>query len=205
MTISNILKFVFISFLLNACGNSSNFESRKSEENKFDTLVVRTVELYESGKWEEFIGQAETLIKESKKDYGLYLSLSQANSMLNNYEQAFNYAEMALEKNPDDYFARLLLGNYSLAFKEYEAAEHFYLSALAINPNYARAYVNLAQVYMQQNKNNLAIENLKKATILFSENDFKDEVISYSKEILKLDPDNQFAKENIKENSKSQE
>ena len=94
-----------------------------------------------------------------------------------------------------------MLGNYYQLLKSFDKAENYYLKVLEIKPTYARANLNLTQLYVEQNKNKLAVSQYLKAIELFSANNYKKEVIHFSEEVLKLDPKNKAAKQYLNEAS----
>lgn len=136
-------------------------------------------------------------MNKSENDYGFFLALSDAYGNLGNYDKAFYYAEKLIEKEPSNYYALFALGNYHYLFEKLDSAEFYYNKVLNINPGYARANLNLAQLFEKQNKKDEAVEQYLKAIELFKANNFKEEVIQYSKQVLSLDPNNKIAKENL--------
>jgi len=194
-----ILGFILITLFL-SCQNNVKKEPAVKEVSLVDQME-QIVKLHESQKWAEVVQHEAVLLKQSGKDINCFILLSDSYGQLGNYEKAIFYAEKILEKEPSNYYAFLMLGNYYQLLKSYDVAENFYLKVLEIRPTYARANLNLAQLYVQQNKKKLAITQYLQAIELFSANDFKPEVIQYSKEVLKLDPKNQKAMQYLNEAS----
>ncbi|WP_372650405.1 tetratricopeptide repeat protein [Draconibacterium sp.] len=157
----------------------------------------KITELYNSGEYETFIKLAENELNNTENDFEFFLALSNAYGNLGNYDKTFYYAEKLLEKEPTNYYALLALGNYYFVLEKLDSAEFYYNKVLSINPNYARANLNLAQLFVKKGEKNKAIEQYIKAIELFNQNNFEDEVLLYSKEVLKLDPENKIAKEYI--------
>ena len=156
--------------------------------------MERITELYNSKKYVEFIKLAENELKNSENDFGFYLALSDAYGNLGDWDKAFYYAEKLLDKEPSNYYALFAIANYNLILEKLDSAEFYYNKVLTINPNYARANLNLAELYSKQDNKAKAVEQYLKAIELFRDNNFNDEVIHYSNEVLKLDPDNKMAK-----------
>lgn len=192
-----LLSFTVLSLILNSCQNKKAPIAQISEEKSHDELMEKITELYNSKKYEEFIKAAEAELSKSSKDFGFYLALSDAYGNLNNFEKAFYYARKQLESEPSDYYTLFALGNYHFVQGKLDSAEFYYNKVLDIRPTYARANLNLAQLFEKKNKKDEAVEQYLKAIELFKENNFNDEVILYSRQILKLDPSNKLAKENI--------
>ena len=192
------INFVYLTallFVLCSCLNKKTPSTQIAENKDFNEKMEKITELYNSGQYVEFIKAAEVELSESNKDFGFYLALSDAYGNLNNFEKAFYYARKQLEIKPSDYYTMLAIGNYHFVLEKLDSAEFYYNKVLEIQPTYARANLNLAQLYEKQNKKDAAVEQYFKAIELFKENNFNEEVILYSKQILKLDPNNKLANE----------
>lgn len=190
-----IIGAILIALIL-SCGNRGK-KASTDEDDKRNNQMEQIVKLHDSGKWAEIIKQKEVLLKNSEKDAFSLLMLSEAYAQLENYERGIFYAEKIIERDPSNYYALLMLGNYYFILQSFDKAEKYYFKVLDIKPTYARANLNLAMLYVKLNKNYLAIPQYLQAIELFSANNFKEEVIQYSREVLKLDPYNQKAKQYI--------
>lgn len=197
MTKYILFPIAILMLFLVSCQNKKASISQTTEEKSPDEKMERITELYNSGQYAEFIKEAEAELSKSQKDFGFFLALSDAYGNLNNFEKAFYYARKQLELEPSDYYTMLALGNYYFVLEKLDSAEFYYNKVLEIRPTYVRANLNLAQLFENQNKKNEAIEQYLKAIELFKQNNFKEEVIQYSKQVLKLDPNNKLAKENL--------
>lgn len=190
-----LFTFTVFLLLLISCQNKKVPAIQITKEKANDEQMEKITELYSSGKFVEFIKLAEAELSKSENDYGLLLPLSSAYGNLGNYDKAFYFAKRLLSKEPTNYNALLAIGNYNLMLEKLDTAEYYYNRVLQIKPSYARANLNLAQLYEKQNKKGKAIEQYLRAVELFKENNFNEEVTLYSKQILKLDPNNELAKE----------
>ena len=65
-----------------------------------------------------------------------------------------------------------------------------YNEAIKCNPNYARPYIYLAELFSEQKKYDLAVDNYLSAVCLFSENGFFEEMKYYADRAMLLDPTN---------------
>jgi len=191
------LSLIVLSLILISCQNKKAPIAQISEEKAHDEQMEKIMELYNSRQYDEFIKLAEIELNKSENDYSFFLALSDAYGNLGKYDKAFYYAEKLLEKEPSNYYALFALGNYHYLLEKLDSAEFYYNKVLEIRPTYARANLNLAQLFEKQNKKNEAVEQYLKAIELFKENNFKEEVIQYSKQVLSLDPNNRLAKENL--------
>lgn len=194
------LSLIVLSLILISCQNKKAPIPQISEEISSEERKSEILELYNSGKYAEFIKLTENELNQSD-DYSLFLALSNAHANLGNFDKAFYYAEKLLKRDPLDYYALFSIGNYHLILERLDSAEIYYNKVLEIRPSYARAYLNLAQLYENQNKNDKAVEQYLKAIELFKENDFQEEIIFYSNQVLKLDPNNKIAKRNLETKS----
>lgn len=192
---NRLLSLIIVIFLLASCQNRKNQETQHIVETSHDTLMERITELYNSREYVEFIKLAENELNKSEDDFGFYLALSDAYGNLGDWYKAFYYAEKLLENEPSNYYALFAIGNYNFILEKLDSAEFYYNKVLTINPNYARANLNLAELYTKQDNKAKAVEQYLKAIELFRVNNFNDEVVHYSNEVLKLDPDNKMAKE----------
>ncbi len=184
-------------FFIVSCHNTNTQKTQEPNEMSHDEKMGKITELYNSGEYETFIKLAENELNNTENDFEFFLALSNAYGNLGNYDKTFYYAEKLLEKEPTNYYALLALGNYYFVLEKLDSAEFYYNKVLSINPNYARANLNLAQLFVKKGEKNKAIEQYIKAIELFNQNNFEDEVLLYSKEVLKLDPENKIAKEYI--------
>jgi tetratricopeptide (TPR) repeat protein len=191
------LSLIVLSLILISCQNKKAPIAQISAEKAHDEQMEKITDLYNSRHYDEFIKLAEIELNKSENDFGFYLALSDAYGNLNNFEKAFYYARKQLEFEPSDYYTMLVMGNYHFVLEKLDSAEFYYNKVLEIRPTYARANLNLAQLFEKQNKKNEAVEQYLKAIELFKENNFKEEVIQYSKQVLSLDPNNKLAKENL--------
>ncbi|MDA3882169.1 MAG: hypothetical protein PF481_02690 [Bacteroidales bacterium] len=191
------LSLIVLSLILISCQNKKAPIAKISEEKAHDEQMEKITELYNSGQYAEFIKLAEIELNKSENNYNLYLGLSHAYGSLGIYDKAFYYAEKLLEKEPSNYYALFAIANYHFMLEELDSAEIYFNKVLEITPTYARVNLNLALLYEIQGKKNKAVKNYLIAIELFKENNFIEEVIQYSKQVLILDPNNKIAKENL--------
>jgi tetratricopeptide (TPR) repeat protein len=180
--------------LINDVLNGYEYETALTNQTKEKKVIGSFIILYNSEKWEECIELAEDNLDLFENKTSLLLTLSRAYGFMSNFERAIFYAKQILEKEPLNYYALFNLGAYYFNLKELILAEDYYLKALSIKPSYVRVNINLALLYEEQGEKEKAIEQYLKALKLFKENNFNEEVISFSKEVLKLDPNNILAK-----------
>lgn len=80
----------------------------------------------------------------------------------------------------------------SLYLLKYDTAKAIlsYKQAINCNPNYARPYINLAELYKSKNEKELAVNNYMEAVRLFGEFEFYEDMGIYASEVLYLDSTN---------------
>ena len=100
-------------------------------------------------------------------------------------------------KNKEDYFAYQTIGVLFWIDKDFPNAITNFKISLAINPTYARPYIYIAQIEESLGNTELAINNYLEAIKLFYDNNFHEEVIEYSKHIIKHDSLNTSARKFI--------
>lgn len=79
------------------------------------------------------------------------------------------------------------LGSIYLLKQDTADAILSYKQAINCNPNYARPYINLAELYKSKNEKELAVNNYMEAVRLFGEFEFYEEMGIYASKILHLD------------------
>lgn len=82
------------------------------------------------------------------------------------------------------------LGDIYLLKQDTANAILSYKQAINYNPNYARPYINLAELYKSKNEKELAINNYMEAVRLFGEFEFYEDMGIYASEILEIDSTN---------------
>ena len=82
------------------------------------------------------------------------------------------------------------MGNIYLLKQDTLEAILSYKQAINCNPNYARPYINLAELYKSKNEKELAVNNYMEAVRLFGEFEFYEDMGIYASEILEIDSTN---------------
>ena len=89
----------------------------------------------------------------------------------NNFQKTMELL-LQIEENERSAQDWLLLGNLLDEKGEQEQAVFMYQKAINVNPKYYKAYYNIANIYLGQNKYSMAIENYKKAAKLNQTNPY---------------------------------
>ena len=79
--------------------------------------------------------------------------------------------------------------------EKFDSAIISYEKVISMRPSYARAYMNVGEVYELVGNKDKAIANYLEAAKLFVDNDYKEEAMKYVSRVLSLDSTNVDAKE----------
>lgn len=96
---------------------------------------------------------------------------------LNQPELALREYDWVIDKQPSNYWSHVALGMLYWRLRDYSQAEQMLLTAVSLRPDINRAYEKLADIYIEQG-------NIREA-------------INTYNDILLLDPQNQYAKDQI--------
>ena len=121
------------------------------------------VALYNQGRLEEALGQAEALSKQHPQSVLLYDLMGAANTRLRRLEPAIECYTKALQIKPAFPEAHNNLGNLLLALGRRDEAIACYAKALRIGPDYAEAHYNLGRVLKELGRRDEAIACYTKA------------------------------------------
>ncbi len=87
-------------------------------------------------------------------------------SELEQFEKSLVYHEQALQENPRNHAALVNKGIVHRLMGDFESAERSYQAALKIAPNYAEAHMSIGALAIHQEKYELAITHLERASKL---------------------------------------
>lgn len=99
----------------------------------------------------------------------LFATLGAAQEQARDYPQAVQAYRKALELDKDNLEYKRALGQNLIYSEQYDEAIEHYQAIAAAEPQDGNAFLRLGQVYRQQRKFDLALENLKKAGTLMSD------------------------------------
>ncbi|MFH0892796.1 MAG: tetratricopeptide repeat protein [Bacteroidota bacterium] len=127
---------------------------------------------------EELFGKGLEMVTKAKLDSGIYY-YDQAIALKPNYHEAFFRRGLAWDKKGDiakaiaDYTSAISIFekpvyynnrgiDYSIT-ADFDKAMADYDKAISIDPTYGQSFLNKGYIYVQQNNNNLACDNFRKA------------------------------------------
>lgn len=193
-----ITYLVLIMLTMASCQSQKSSSNENNDKTKTDELES-VFDLFNSEEYDKFIELVEPEWKSNKEKTGLLIPLSYAYAYIENPEKALFYSNEMLKREPENFQALFVKAGCYLHLDKIDSAEFIYKKVIDINPFYARANLNLAQVYLIKGDKKNAISQYMLAIELFHENNFKEEVILYSKKVLDIDPNNDKAKRFIEE------
>lgn len=119
--------------------------------------------LYANGQYQEAISAISKGIELNPKGSShYYATMAACFRELKKYEEGLAAINKAIELGPDDYLY-MVLGSIHKARKDNSAAIEAYKKAIGLNPNNLEAYLNVATIYMSNEKYAEAEEVLRKA------------------------------------------
>lgn len=110
--------------------------------------------------------------------------------------EAIKMLKAYLDKFPDNYYIAQTLGNVYYG-KNNKAAHKYYERSFKINPNYARPYINNAELYELEQDYENAIDNYLEALVLFASHDKYAEIVEFSGKVLDMPIDLSYGCKNI--------
>ncbi|MGE5437107.1 MAG: tetratricopeptide repeat protein [Syntrophothermus sp.] len=154
----------------------------------------------------DFLKKAEKLDKKKKNSVRIYLALADLNKAMFNTSEAVAYYQRVMDLDPK------LAKPYLERGKIYEnvnksEAENWYKKAIEVNPQNGVAYKSLSDLYYEQKKYDLAVENYKKymeiteptnykktrlASIYYQNKDYQGSM-NILQEVLAADPKNEVS------------
>jgi len=103
----------------------------------------------------------EKILKDEPNNIQALLGIGYAYEVMEEYGKALGYYNQALELEPKNVLVHNRIGHMYDLSEEIDKAEPFYRKALEINPDFIDAKINIARVYLRQNKNEEATDILK--------------------------------------------
>ena len=154
----------------------------------------KVVDAYEIGDWETVVAICDTLVDENDTK-NLIIPYAEALAGVGNPQKAISLLDKKLKSTPDDYYLYQTKGNVYYSMEKFDSAIISYEKVISMRPSYARAYMNVGEVYELVGNKDKAIANYLEAAKLFVDNDYKEEAMKYVSRVLSLDSTNVDAKE----------
>ena len=154
----------------------------------------KVVDAYEIGDWETVVAICDTLVDENDTK-NLVIPYAEALAGIGNPQKAISLLDKKLKSTPDDYYLYQTKGNVYYSMEKFDSAIISYEKVISMKPSYARAYMNVGEVYELVGNKDKAIANYLEAAKLFVDNDYKEEAMKYISRVFSLDSTNVEAKE----------
>lgn len=138
-----------------------NLLQNKPEYYKASTLLGDL--LYSQERFKEAVTVYQDALKYKPADFELYYSLGMVYTRLNDFSSAKECYEKAAEINHRLYNSKYNLGQIALIEKDLEAAEKYFAECLMSEELEAKAYYQLAKIYMIKGEKDKAIIFANKA------------------------------------------
>ncbi len=119
--------------------------------------------LYEQERFKEAVTVYQDALRYNPADFDLYYSLGMVYTRLNDFASAKECYEKAAEINHRLYNSKYNLGQIALIEKDLEAAEQYFVECLMSEELEAKAYYQLAKIYMVKGEKDKAILFANKA------------------------------------------
>ncbi len=133
----------------------------KPEYYKASTLLGEL--LYQQERFKEAVTVYQDALRYNPADFELYYSLGMVYTRLNDFGSAKECYEKAAEINHRLYNSKYNLGQIALIEKDLEAAEKYFVECLMSEELEAKAYYQLAKIYMLKGEKDKAILFANKA------------------------------------------
>ena len=188
---TNTLKSLTIALL--ACTLFASCNKEKIIVDK-DTLIQEMIDtlLFHQERQE---GDAMLTTLDSLKSLGvevnsMALSYATAYGFKGEYDYAIQLLKNSISSSEEPQLLYQVIGSLFLLKGDTVEAINAYNEAIKCNPCYARPYIWLAEIFEEQGKKDLAVNNYLSAVRLFYENNFYKEMGYYANRALQLDSTN---------------
>jgi tetratricopeptide (TPR) repeat protein len=168
---------------------------KQKEENLYKTslresLIPQIGQAYYENDWGRIVLLGDSLIKNGEKFDDVALAYGEGLMETGKAEEAIKFFKGQLEEKngstPRQYLYHEIGNAYHILDDE-EMAIMYYEKALGVNPNYARPYIQLAQIYVKQGNKTKAKENYLRACYLFDQHYFYKEELEFGRRVLEID------------------
>lgn len=134
-----------------------------SQAKSRNSLLKRAQELYEEGKFQEAIREAEKVIEDKPDCVEAYALVGEIYIEIKQYEKARKYLDYAMKKDPSSAINFIHLGESYFEAGKYDKAMAIYKKVAELYPDNADAALDIGEVYVQWRNYRLAEYYLKKA------------------------------------------
>lgn len=183
------MKHCFIFLIISLLCSCTNM-NKANDESIVKALIDSLNYHRETQDGEKILFYVDTLKSLGVNMPNVALEYSVAYASMGNFNKAIQILKDSIGTSSKPQLLYNELGNIYLLKQDTLEAILSYKQAINCNPNYARPYINLAELYKSKNEKELAVNNYMKAVRLFGEFEFYEEMGIYANKILHLDSTN---------------
>ena len=188
---TNTLKSLTIALL--ACTLFASCNKEKIIVDK-DTLIQEMIDTLlfhqERQEGDAMLSALDSLKSLEVKMNNMALSYATAYGFKREYDKAIQLLKNSIQSSEKPQLLYQEMGSLFLFKGDTVEAINAYNEAIKCNPCYARPYIWLAEIFEEQGKKDLAVNNYLSAVRLFHENNFYKEMGYYANRALQLDSTN---------------
>ena len=180
------MKHYFIFLIISLFCSCTNMN--KANDKSIVEALIDSLNYYrETQDGEKILLYVDTLKSLGVNMPNIALEYAVAYASMGNFDKGIQILKDSISTSTKPQLLYNELGNIYLLKQDTAEAILSYKQAINCNPNYARPYINLAELYKSMNEKELAVNNYMEAVHLFCEFGFYEEMGIYASEILHLD------------------
>ena len=181
-----IVSIITLFFLMSSCGNIK-------QENK-DIVIEQLIDSLntyrELGNGKRMLSMIDSLKKMNVDMPNIAMEYAVAYAYLGDFDKSIKVLKDSIEVSSKPQLLYNELGSIYRIKGDTVEAIIAYKQAINYNQNYARPYINLAELYNSKKEKELAVNNYMEAVRLFAEFEYYEEMGSYASKVLQLDSTN---------------
>ena len=181
-----IVSIITLFFLMSSCGNIK-------QENK-DIVIEQLIDSLntyrELGNGKPKLSMIDSLKKMNVDMPNIAMEYAVAYAYLGDFDKSIKVLKDSIEVSSKPQLLYNELGSIYRIKGDTVEAIIAYKQAINYNQNYARPYINLAELYNSKKEKELAVNNYMEAVRLFAEFEHYEEKGSYASKVLQLDSTN---------------
>lgn len=181
-----IVSIITLFFLISSCGNIKQENKNIVIEQLIDSLNTYR----ELGNGKRMLSMIDSLKKMNVDVPNIAMEYAVAYAYLGDFDKSIKVLKDSIEVSSKPQLLYNELGSIYRIKGDTVEAIIAYKQAINYNQNYARPYINLAELYNSKKEKELAVNNYMEAVRLFAEFEHYEEMGSYASKVLQLDSTN---------------
>lgn len=183
------MKHYFILLIIGLLCSCTNM-NKANDESTIEALIDSLNYHRETQDGEKLLFYVDTLKSLGVDMPNVALEYAVAYAYMGNFDKGIQILKDSLSTSTKPQLLYNELGGIYLAKGDSASAIIAYKQALECNPNYARPYINLAELYKCKNEKELAINHYIEAIKLFAQHGYYEEMGNFATEVLDIDSTN---------------